>query len=93
VIVSNESRELNAFRSKKFGLDKCRTASYLQLRSNAQARRGNFQLALDLAQVQPENAIFIDNTRCLFKSLRALEFTASFIQTANLHARSCPVSA
>jgi len=63
VIVSNESRELNAFRSKKFGLDKLSdcfvSSSFVQMRKPDVEI---FKLALDLAQVQPENAIFIDNT-------------------------------
>ena len=63
VIVSNESREMNAFRSSKFGLDKLSdcfvSSSFVHMRKPDVEI---FQLALDLAQVWPENAIFIDNT-------------------------------
>jgi putative hydrolase of the HAD superfamily len=63
VIVSNESREMNAFRSSKFGLDKLSdcfvSSSFVHMRKPDVEI---FQLALDLAQVRPENAIFIDNT-------------------------------
>jgi len=63
VIVSNESREMNAFRSSKFGLDKLSdcfiSSSFVHMRKPDVEI---YQLALDLAQVWPENAIFIDNT-------------------------------
>ena len=63
VIVSNESREMNAFRSSKFGLDKLSdcfiSSSFVHMRKPDVEI---FQLALDLAQVRPKNAIFIDNT-------------------------------
>jgi putative hydrolase of the HAD superfamily len=63
VIVSNESREMNAFRSRKFGLEKLSdcfvSSSFVQMRKPDVEI---FKLALDLAQVRPDNAIFIDNT-------------------------------
>ena len=63
VIVSNESREMNAFRSSKFGLDKLSdcfiSSSFVHMHKPDVEI---YQLALDLAQVWPENAIFIDNT-------------------------------
>jgi putative hydrolase of the HAD superfamily len=63
VIVSNESRELNAYRSSKFGLDKLAdcfvSSSFVHMRKPDVEI---FKLALDLAQVQPEKAVFIDNT-------------------------------
>ena len=63
VIVSNESRELNAFRSRKFGLDKLSdcfiSSSFVHMRKpDAEI----FRLALDLAQVRPAKRVFIDNT-------------------------------
>ena len=63
VIVSNESREMNAFRSSKFGLDTLSdcfvSSSFVHVRKPDVEI---FRLALDLAQVPPEHAIFIDNT-------------------------------
>jgi putative hydrolase of the HAD superfamily len=63
VIVSNESRELNTFRSTKFNLDKLSdcfvSSSFVHMRKPDVEI---FKLALDLAQVRPENSIFIDNT-------------------------------
>jgi putative hydrolase of the HAD superfamily len=63
VIVSNESREVNAFRSIKFGLDKLSdcfvSSSFVHMRKPDVEI---FKLALDLAQVRPEKAVFIDNT-------------------------------
>jgi len=63
VIVSNESRELNAYRSRKFGLNSLSdcfvSSSFVHIRKPDVEI---FRLALDLAQVRPENVIFIDNT-------------------------------
>jgi putative hydrolase of the HAD superfamily len=54
---------MNAFRSSKFGLDKLSdcfvSSSFVHMRKPDVEI---FQLALDLAQVRPKNAIFIDNT-------------------------------
>jgi putative hydrolase of the HAD superfamily len=63
VIVSNESREVNAFRSRKFGLDKlsdCFVSSGFVHMRKPDVKI--FRLALDLAQVRPEEVVFIDNT-------------------------------
>ena len=55
VIVSNESREMNAFRSSKFGPDKLSdcfvSSSFVHMRKPDVEI---FQLALDLAQVRPK---------------------------------------
>jgi putative hydrolase of the HAD superfamily len=63
VIVSNESRDVNAYRSRKFGLDKlsdCFVSScFVHMRKPDVEI---FELALDLAQVRPEKSVFIDNT-------------------------------
>jgi len=63
VIVSNESRELNTYRSRKFGLNSLSdcfvSSSFVHIRKPDVEI---FRLALDLAQVRPENVIFIDNT-------------------------------
>ena len=62
-IVSNEARELNAYRIEHFKLDKladCFISScFVHLRK---PDPDIFKLALDIAQVQPEQAIFVDNT-------------------------------
>jgi putative hydrolase of the HAD superfamily len=62
-IVSNEGRELNAYRIQKFKLTRladCFISScFVHLRKPDVAM---FKLALDLAQVQPSQAVFIDNT-------------------------------
>ena len=62
-IVSNEARELNAYRIDKFGLDRlvdCFISScFVHIRKpNADI----FRMALDIAQVKPAQAVFIDNT-------------------------------
>jgi putative hydrolase of the HAD superfamily len=63
VIVSNESREVNAFRSRRFGLDKLSecfvSSSFVHMRK---PDTEIFKLALDLAQVRPAQVVFIDNT-------------------------------
>jgi putative hydrolase of the HAD superfamily len=62
-IVSNEARELNAYRIQKFGLDRlvdCFISScFVNIRKPA---ADIFRLALDIAQVRPAQAVFIDNT-------------------------------
>jgi putative hydrolase of the HAD superfamily len=73
VIVSNESRELNEFRSSKFGLDKLSdcfvSSSFVHMRKPDVEI---FKLALDLAQVRPENSIFIDNTPMFIQIAQSL---------------------
>jgi putative hydrolase of the HAD superfamily len=63
VVVSNESREVNAYRIHTFKLDRIVDAfissCFVQKRKPDAAI---FRLALDLAQVVPTQAIFIDNT-------------------------------
>jgi putative hydrolase of the HAD superfamily len=63
VVVSNESREVNAYRIRTFKLDQLVDAfissCFVQMRKPDVAI---FRLALDLAQTPPESALFIDNT-------------------------------
>jgi putative hydrolase of the HAD superfamily len=63
VIVSNEGRELNAYRIRKFKLDRfvdCFISScYVHIRK---PDVDIFRLALDIAQVEASQAVFIDNT-------------------------------
>ena len=62
-IVSNEGRELNAYRIRKFKLDRfvdCFISScYVHIRK---PDVDIFRLALDVAQVEASQAVFIDNT-------------------------------
>ena len=62
-IVSNEGRELNAYRIRKFKLDRfvdCFISScYVHIRK---PDVDIFRLALDIAQVRSSQAVFIDNT-------------------------------
>lgn len=62
-IVSNEARELNAYRIEKFSLD--RLADCFIFSCFVHIRKpdaGIFGLALDITQVQPARVVFIDNT-------------------------------
>jgi putative hydrolase of the HAD superfamily len=63
VVVSNESREVNAYRISAFNLDQFTdtfiSSCFVQMRK-PDARI--FRLALDLAQTRPTQAIFLDNT-------------------------------
>jgi len=62
-IVSNEARELNAYRIKKFRLD--RLADCFISSCFVHMRKPDldfFKLSLDIAQVRPEQVAFIDNT-------------------------------
>jgi putative hydrolase of the HAD superfamily len=62
-VVSNEARELNAFRIRKFRLDGFVDAfvssCYVHIRK---PDVDIFRLALDIAQVPPGQVVFIDNT-------------------------------
>ena len=63
VVISNESREVNAYRIRTFGLyrlvDTFISSCFVGMRKpDIQI----FRLALDLAQTTPERAVFIDNT-------------------------------
>ena len=63
VVVSNESREVNAYRIRTFRLDRLVdtfiSSCFVRMRKPDIAI---FRLALDLAQTAPEQAVFIDNT-------------------------------
>jgi len=63
VVVSNESREINAYRIKEFKLggfvDFFVSSCFVGLRKPDPEI---FRLALDLAQVRPEHVIYLDNT-------------------------------
>jgi putative hydrolase of the HAD superfamily len=63
VVVSNESREVNAYRIRAFKLDRLvdtfLSSSFVHLRK---PDLDIFRLALDLAQAPPEQIIYIDNT-------------------------------
>jgi len=63
VIVSNEARELNAYRVGKFNLNQladCFISScFVHIRK---PDPDMFRVALDIAQVRPGQAVFIDNT-------------------------------
>jgi putative hydrolase of the HAD superfamily len=63
VVVSNESREVNAYRIRTFKLDKLADAfissCFVQMRKPDVAI---FRLALDIAQTPASQVVFIDNT-------------------------------
>jgi putative hydrolase of the HAD superfamily len=62
-IVSNEARELNAYRIERFNLG--RLADCFISSCFVHIRKPDldiFKIALDIAQVRPEQAVFIDNT-------------------------------
>jgi putative hydrolase of the HAD superfamily len=63
VVVSNESRELNAFRIRTFGLakfvDSFISSCFVGLRK---PDANIFQLALDIAQTPAHQVLYIENT-------------------------------
>ena len=63
VVISNESREVNAYRIRTFHLDRLVdtfiSSCFVHMRK---PDLEIFRLALDLAQTAPENTVFIDNT-------------------------------
>ena len=63
VVVSNESRAVNAYRIRTFHLDRLVDTFISSCFVGMRKPDANiFRLALDLAQTAPEQAIFIDNT-------------------------------
>ncbi len=63
VVISNESRAVNAYRIRTFHLDRLVDTFISSCFVGMRKPDSNiFQLALDLAQTGPEQAIFIDNT-------------------------------
>ena len=63
VVVSNEGRELNAYRIRKFGLNRIAdvfiSSCFVHVRKPDEQM---FRLALDIAQVQARETVYIDNT-------------------------------
>jgi putative hydrolase of the HAD superfamily len=63
VVVSNEARDLNAYRIRKFHLDEFVdsfvSSCFVHMRK---PDKNIFKLALDIAQVVPAAVVFIDNT-------------------------------
>lgn len=63
VVVSNEGRELNAYRIRKFGLNRIEdvfiSSCFVHVRKPDEQM---FRLALDIAQVQARETVYIDNT-------------------------------
>jgi putative hydrolase of the HAD superfamily len=72
-IISNEARELNAYRINKFSLDRlvdCFISScFVHIRK---PDADMFRLALDIAQVRPGQAVFIDNTQMFVQIAESL---------------------
>ena len=63
VVISNESREVNAYRIRTFRLDTtCGYVHLFLLRGTRKPDVDIFRLALDLAQTPTAHAIFMDNT-------------------------------
>jgi len=62
-VVSNESREVNAYRIRKFGLDRLAdgfvSSCFVHLRK---PDADIFHLAMDISMVRAENVLYIDNT-------------------------------
>jgi putative hydrolase of the HAD superfamily len=62
-VVSNEGRELNAYRIKEFGLD--RFVDFYISSCFVHVRKPDadiFRLALDIAQVPADQVVYIENT-------------------------------
>jgi putative hydrolase of the HAD superfamily len=63
IAVSNEARELNTYRIEEFGLagfiDFFVSSTYVHIRK---PDRNIFKLALDMAHVQPDKVLYIDDT-------------------------------
>ncbi|MBC8151506.1 MAG: HAD-IA family hydrolase [Bacteroidetes bacterium] len=73
VAVNNEGREINGYRIAKFGLDKFFDAfvssCYVHVRK---PDTDIFRLALDIAQLQPEQVVYIDDRLMFVEVAQAL---------------------
>jgi putative hydrolase of the HAD superfamily len=73
VVVSNEARELNAYRIRKFKLDKLVdffiSSCFVHLRK---PDSDIFRLALDTSQAQPNQVVYIENTPMFVKIAEGL---------------------
>jgi len=72
-VVSNEGRELNVYRIQKFKLarlvDLFVSSCFVQVRKPDEEM---FRLAMDIAQVQPRNVVYIDNTEMFVEIAQGL---------------------
>ena len=72
-VVSNEGRELNVYRIQKFKLarlvDLFVSSCFVQVRTPDEEM---FRLAMDIAQVQPRNVVYIDNTEMFVEIAQGL---------------------
>jgi putative hydrolase of the HAD superfamily len=72
-VVSNEGRELNAYRIHKFKLDKLVdlfvSSCFVHVRKPDVEM---FRMALDIAQVQPRDVVYIDNTAMFIEIAQGL---------------------
>lgn len=97
VVISNESREVNAHRIRTFGLDSLVdtfiSSCFVGMRKpDVQI----FRLALDLAQTEPEHAIFVDNTAMFvqiaeklgIRSILHVDYTATRKELTSLGLRA-----
>jgi len=77
VAVNNEPREINEYRIKQFDLDSVIdvfvSSCYVQMRK---PDKDIYQLALNLAQVQPEEVMYIDDRLTLINAGRKLGLNA-----------------
>jgi len=73
VVVSNEARELNSYRIRKFKLDgfvdSFISSCFVHLRK---PDADIFRLALDVAQAQPHQVVYIENTPMFVKIAEGL---------------------
>ena len=72
-VVNNEARELNAYRIRTFRLDRC--VDFFVSSCSVHIRKPDaeiFRLALDIAQVQAREVVYIDNTPMFTEIARGL---------------------
>lgn len=80
--INNESREINDFRIEKFGLrevfDGFFSSCHVGMRK---PDPGIFKLALDIAQVKPEESVYFDDREMLAKAARKFGINSHHHQT------------
>ena len=88
-VVSNEARELNAYRIRKFKLDglvdSFISSCFVHIRK---PDADIFRLALDIAQAPARQIVYIENTPMLSRSPKVWGFEAFFTRITGLRARN-----
>jgi len=87
IVLSNEARELNAYRIRKFKLDTFVSSCFVHLHKPDTAI---FRLALDIAQTPARQIVYIENTPLFIQIAKVWGFGAFCTRITGPRARNWP---